>query len=183
MPASSSLDVGRPKLVHCMQWYLCPTLCKTKRENWSFEKVLHYEWFEFLPDSFLPYNKRCRNARGKERLIQILDLIFGNLSVQPYFFSLIGPESLQGSILKFNQCMLHFRCILVLLCQNAFALKDVQQNPYKKLTVCPKCTFSNATFYPGLAAEALHKVPIVSLREPKHCIFIAKFHFFNLWTL
>ena len=97
--------------------------------------------------------------------------------------SLIGPESLQGSILKFNQCMLHFRCILVLLCQNAFALKDVQQNPYKKLTVCPKCTFSNATFYPGLAAEALHKVPIVSLREPKHCIFIAKFHFFNLWTL
>ena len=86
MPASSSLDVGRPKLVHCMQWYLCPTFCKTKRENWSFEKVLHYEWFEFLPDSFLPRTKRCRNARGKERLIQILDLIFGNLSVQPYFF-------------------------------------------------------------------------------------------------
>ena len=28
MPASSL--VGRSKLVHCMQWYLCPTFCKTK---------------------------------------------------------------------------------------------------------------------------------------------------------
>ena len=174
MPASSL--VGRSKLVHCMQWYLCPTFCKTKANLIFKEKFCIMNDLNFcqLQDA------EMQDEGGKTNG---LDIWLQNLSVQPYFFSLIGPESLQGSILKFNQCMLHFRCILVLLCQNAFALKDVQQNPYKKLTVCPKCTFSNATFYPGLAAEALHKVPIVSLREPKHCIFIAKFHFFNLWTL
>ena len=84
MPASSL--VGRSKLVHCMQWYLCPTFCKTKANLIFKEKFCIMNDLNFCQDSFLSRTKRCRNARGKERLIQILDLIFGNLSVQPYFF-------------------------------------------------------------------------------------------------